>query len=258
MRERTKTRSCSLKTMADLSLLIGPRGFFTRQPIGTTRQSSAMNSTCWRRFVGYPSGLTPTARVTIFVGDVNDPPLFVPDCPRRYNPGHRGEKKIYSIDVTKISAIDEDSRFNSEVMYTVAAPEPVRSTVSFKVDSRPGNITIAEKLLQKELGLRHVFIVVRDGGKPTPLYTPIWVNLSVSDSTEPCLLAREPPAPLTGTPDFVQNLSSAPVCEAESIKHPQLTLVAGLGMMLASAWLFVTTAVFVSGAQKRERTAKQE
>lgn len=75
------------------------------------------------------------------------------------------------------------------------------------------------------------------------LCTPIWVNFLVGDSTEPCLLAREPPAPLTGTPDFVQNLSSAPVCEAESIKHPQLMLVAGLGMMLASPWLFVTTAV---------------
>lgn len=186
--------------------------------------------------MGYPSALTSTTRVTIFVGDVNDNPpnVILPrsnsSCltvPADTIPG-TVVRKIYAIDVTKISAVDEDSGFNSEVMHTVATPKPVRSTASFKVDSRSGNITIAEKLVQKDLGLHHVFIVVRDGGKPIPLHTPIWVNFLVSDNTEPCLLAREPPAPLSWTPDFAQNLSSAPVCEAESIKHPQLMLVAGL------------------------------
>lgn len=175
MSERKETRSCSLKTIADLSLWIGPRGFVTLQPIGTTRQSSAMNSTCWGRFMGYLSAPTSTARVTIFVGDVTDNPPNVillrsnssyPTVPTDTIPG-TVVGKIYAIDVTKISAIDEDSEFNSEVMYTVATPEPVRSAASFKVDSRSGNMTIAEKLVQKDLRLHHVFIVVRDGGKPT-------------------------------------------------------------------------------------------
>lgn len=190
---------------------------------------------------GYPSTLTSTTRVTIFVVDVNDNP------PTVILPSSNSSCLTVPTDTTrgavvaKIYAIDEDSGFNSEVTYTVVAPGPAPSTATFKVDSRSGNITIAERLLQKDLGMHHLFIVVRDGGKPTPLYTTVWVNLLVSDSSEPCLLARAPI--LTGTIDFFQNPSTAPVCEAENLKHPQLMLFAGLGMLLASMCLFVATAV---------------
>lgn len=202
---------------------------------------------------GYPSALTSTAMVTIFVVDVNDNP------PKVILPSSNSSCLAVPTDtvmgtvVTKIYAIDEDSGLNSEVTYTVVAPEPARSTATFKVDSRSGNITVAEQLLQKDLGMHHLFIVVRDGGKPTPLYTTVWANLLVSDSTEPCLLARVPT--LTGTPDFVQNPSTAPVCEAENIKHPGLMLLVGLGMMLASMCLFVTTAILYL---KRERGSARQ
>lgn len=108
--------------------------------------------------MGYPSAPTSTARVTIFVGDVNDNQPNVnllrsnSSCltvPADTMPG-TVVRKIYAIDVTKISAIDEDAEFNSEVMYSVATPEPVRSTASFNDDSRSGNITIAEQLVQKD------------------------------------------------------------------------------------------------------------
>lgn len=190
---------------------------------------------------GDPSALTSTTRVTIFVVDVNDNP------PKVMLPSSNSSCLTVPTDtlagtvVTKIYATDEDSGLNSEVTYTVVALEPAQSTATFKVDSRSGNITIAEQLRPKDLGMHHLFIVVRDGGKPTPLYTSVWVSLFVSDSTKPCLLARAPT--LTGTLDFVQNPSTAPDCDAENIKHPWLMLFAGLGTMLASTCLFVTTAV---------------
>lgn len=114
---------------------------------------------------GYPSALTSTTRITIFVVDVND------NLPKVILPSSNSSCLTVPTDtipgtvVTRIYAIDEDSGFNSDVTYTVAAPEPTRSTASFKV----------------------------------------------------------------------QNPSSAPICEAENIKHPQLMLAAGLGTMLASA-----------------------
>lgn len=190
---------------------------------------------------GSPSTLTSSTRVTIFVVDVNDnpPKVILPisnsSCLTVPTDTTRGTV------VAKIHAIDEDSGLNSQLTYTVLALEPAPSSAAFKVDSRSGNITVAEELLQKDLGMHHLFIVVRDGGSPTPLYTTVWVNLFVSDSSQPCLLAGAPM--LTGTFDFVQKPSTAPVCEAESIKRPQLMLLAGLGMALASLCLFVATAV---------------
>lgn len=201
---------------------------------------------------GSPSALTSTARVTIFVEDVNDNP------PRVILPSSNSSCLTVPTDtiagavVTKIYAMDEDSGLNSEITYTVAAPKPAQSTGPFKVDLRSGNITITERLLQKDLGMHHLFIVVRDGGKPAPLYTTVWINLLVNDSTEPCLLTRAPT--LTGTLDFVLNPSKAPICEAEDIKYAQLMLLAGLGMMLASTCLFVATAVLYL---KRKRGSSQ-
>lgn len=205
---------------------------------------------------GYPSALTSTARVTVFVEDVNDNP------PKVILPSSNSSCLAVPTDtiagtvVTKIYAIDEDSGFNSEITYTVAAPEPERSTCPFKVDLRSGNVTIAEQLRQKDLGMHHLFIVVRDGGKPAPLYATVWVNLLVNDSTESCLLTRAPT--LTGTPEFVQTPSKAPICEAEDIKYSQLMLLAGLGMMLVSTCLFVTTAVLYlkskRGSSQRNRS----
>lgn len=201
---------------------------------------------------GRPSALTSTARVTVFVEDVNDNP------PRVILPSSNSSCLTVPTDtiagtvVTKIYAMDEDSGLNSEITYSVAAPKPAQSTGPFKVDLRSGNITITERLLQKDLGMHHLFIVVRDGGKPAPLYTTVWINLLVNDSAEPCLLTRAPT--LTGPLDFVQNPSKAPICEAQDIKYPQLMLLAGLGMMLASTCLFVATAVLYL---KRKRGSSQ-
>lgn len=204
---------------------------------------------------GHPSALTSSARLTIFVEDIND------NQPKVILPSNNSScltvspETIAGTMVTKIYAIDEDSGLNSEITYTVAGPEPVQSSSPFQVDSRSGNITIAEQLLQKDLGMHHLFIVVQDGGKPIPLYTTVWVNLLVNESIEPCHLDRVPT--WTGTPDLIQTPSKASICEVEDTRSAQLTLLVGLGMMLASTCLLVVTAVIYLKHRRRSVTERK-
>ncbi|XP_037636923.1 protocadherin-20 [Sebastes umbrosus] len=196
---------------------------------------------------GRPVALTSTARVTIFVEDINDnqPKVILPSsnssC-QTVSPA-----TIAGTIVTKIYAIDEDSGLNSEITYTVAAPE--QNSSPFQVDSRSGNITVAQQLLRKDLGMHHLFIVVRDGGKPAPLYTTVWVNLLVNESVGPCHLDRAPT--WTGTSDLVRTPSKAPICEVEDTRSARLTLLVGLAMMLVSTCLLVATAVLYLKQKRR-------
>lgn len=202
---------------------------------------------------GHPITLTSTARVTLFVEDIND------NQPRVILPSSNSScltvspETIAGTMVTKIYAIDEDSGLNSEITYTAVAPEPEQNSSPFQVDSRSGNITVAQQLLQKDLGMHHLFIVVRDGGKPAPLYTTVWINLLVNESIEPCHLDRAPT--WMGTPDLVRTPSKAPICEVEDTRSAQLTLLVGLGMFLASACLLVVTAVLY--LKQRRRSLQQ-
>ncbi|XP_070769939.1 protocadherin-20 [Enoplosus armatus] len=198
---------------------------------------------------GHPVALTSTARVTIFVGDINDnqPKVIIPSS--NFSCQTVSPATIAGTIVTKIYAIDEDSGLNSEITYTVVAPEPAQNNAPFHVDSRSGNITVAQQLLRKDLGMHHLFIVVRDGGKPTPLYTTVWVNLLVNESMEPCHLDRAPT--WTGTPDLVQTPSKSSICEVEDTRSVRMTVLVGLGMMLASTCLLVVTAVFYLKQRRR-------
>lgn len=202
---------------------------------------------------GQPVTLTSTARVTIFVEDINDnqPLVILPSS--NFSCLTVSPETIAGTMITKIYAIDEDSGLNSEITYTIAAPETVQKHSPFQVDSRSGNITVAQQLLQKDLGMHHLFIVVRDGGKPAPLYTTVWVNLLVNDSMEPCHLDRAPT--WMGTPNLGQTPSKAPICEAEDARSGQLILFVGLCMMLASTCLLVVAAVFY--LKQRRRSLRQ-
>lgn len=202
---------------------------------------------------GHPVALTSIARVTIFVEDINDnqPKVILPSSNSSCQTV--SPETIAGTIVTKIYAIDEDSGMNSEITYTVAAPEPVQNSSPFKVDSRSGNISVAQQLLRKDLGMHHLFIVVRDGGKPAPLYTTVWVNLLVNESMGPCNLDMAPT--WTGTSDLVRTPSKAPICEAEDTRSAQLTLLVGLGMMLVSTCLLVGTAVLY--LKQRRRSLRQ-
>ncbi|XP_008298083.1 protocadherin-20 [Stegastes partitus] len=235
--------------------------FFVDNTQGTLRTTTNLDretKDCYELYLlasdhGHLVTLTSTARVTIFVEDINDnqPKVILPSSNSScltVSPG-----TMAGTMVTKIYAIDEDSGLNSEITYSVVAPESVQNSSPFLVDSRSGNITLSHQLLHKDLGMHHLFIVVRDGGKPAPLYTTVWVNLLVNDSMEPCHLDRAPT--WTGTPDLVQTPSKAPICEVETNKSAQVTLLIGLGMMLASICLLVVTAVFY--LKQRRRSPQQ-
>ncbi|XP_070818273.1 protocadherin-20 [Chaetodon trifascialis] len=198
---------------------------------------------------GHPVALTSTARITIFVEDINDnePKVILPSS--NSSCLTVSPETIAGTTVTKIYAIDEDTGLNSEITYSVVMPEPMQNSSPFLVDSRSGNITVAQQLLQKDLGMHHLFIVVRDAGKPAPLYTTVWVNLLVNESMEPCHLDRAPT--WTGSPDLVQTPSKAPICEVEDTRSAQLILLVGLGMMLASAFLLVVAAVLYLKQRRR-------
>ncbi|KAM4555476.1 protocadherin-20-like isoform 1-T1 [Odontesthes bonariensis] len=189
---------------------------------------------------GNPVALTSTARVTVFVEDINDnqPKVILPSsnssC-QTVSPG-----TLAGTIVTKIYAIDEDSGLNSEITYSVVTPEPAENSSPFQVDLRSGNITLSQQLLRKDMGMHHLFIVVRDNGKPTPLYTTVWVNLLVNESMEHCYLDRAPA--WTGTSDLVQSPSKAPTCEVETMKYAQVIFITGLGMLSASTGLLLVSA----------------
>ncbi|XP_034453396.1 protocadherin-20 [Hippoglossus hippoglossus] len=201
---------------------------------------------------GHPVALTSSARVTIFVQDINDnqPKVILPSS--NSSCLTVSPSAVAGSMVTKIHAIDEDSGLNSEITYTAVAPETVQNSSPFQVDSRSGNITLAQQLLQKDLGMHHLFIVVRDGGKPTPLYSTVWVNLLVNESVEPCHLDRAPT--WTGTQQLAQTPPRAPMCEMESPTSAQLTLLAGVGLMLTSTCLLlVTVALYLKQRRGRAR-----
>ncbi|XP_030595735.1 protocadherin-20 [Archocentrus centrarchus] len=198
---------------------------------------------------GHSVALTSTARVTIFVEDINDnqPKVILPSSNSScltVSPGTPAGTMV-----GKIYAIDEDSGLNSEITYSAEAPEPVQNSSPFKIDSRSGNITLSQQLLHNDLGMHHLFIVIRDGGKPAPLYTTVWMNLLVNDSTEPCHLDRVPT--WTGTLNLVQTPSKAPICDTETTRFAQVILLIGLGMMLASTCLFVVTAICCMKQRRR-------
>ncbi|XP_028315724.1 protocadherin-20 [Gouania willdenowi] len=188
---------------------------------------------------GQPITLTSTARVTIFVEDINDnqPKVILPSS--NSSCMTVPPSTLAGTMVTKIYAIDEDSGLNSEMTYSVVTPSQNNSP--FLVDIKSGNITLSQQLLHKHLGMHHLFVVVRDGGKPAPLYTTVWVNLLINDSKEPCHLDRAPT--WTGTSEFAQTPSMASICEMETTRSAKVTLLIGLGMMLLSTCLLVATAV---------------
>ncbi|XP_029020631.1 protocadherin-20 [Betta splendens] len=202
---------------------------------------------------GRPAALTSSARVTIFVEDINDnqPKVILPssNCScLTVSPATTA-----GATVTKIYAVDEDSGSNSEITYALAAPEPVPSSSPFQLDPRSGDITLAQQLRQEDLGMHHLFVVVRDGGKPVPLYSTVWVNLLVNQSAEPCRLDKAPT--WTGTRDLVHPPLKAPICEVQSPRYAQAALLAGLCMMLAAVFLLAVAAVL---HLKQRRGKKQQ
>lgn len=244
-----------------LQLVDNSETFSLNGPLGTLHIVEPLDretQECYELFLlasdhGHPLTLTTTARVTVLIQDVNDNP------PKVILPGGNSSCTPVSVQtaasttVTKVLAIDQDLGLNSQITYTVVAP--AAATSPFRLDSRSGNITTAEPLLPKHRGMHHLFIVVRDGGEPAPLYTTVWVNLLVNDSVEPCHLDRAPT--WTGIPNLVPFPSKAPICKAGGSRYAQLTLLVGSGMMLASMCLLAAIAVLCRRSRRRSGMQKQ-
>ncbi|KAG7464950.1 hypothetical protein MATL_G00171040 [Megalops atlanticus] len=172
--------------------------------------------------------LSSTARVTVFVEDVND------NQPRVILPASNlsclivSPSTVTGTTVTKIYAIDEDSGKNSDISYRIAASEP-REHSPFLIDAQSGNVTLGQSLLLRDHGLHHLFIVVSDGGEPTPLESAVWVNLLVNDTHEPCRLSREP----VSYPVIHKSPRKPSPCERDesSVNNAQMMLFIGFGMM---------------------------
>lgn len=178
------------------------------------------------------------ARVTVFVEDVNDnrPRVILPSsnlsCLTVSPTIHPGAT------VTKIYAIDKDSGINGDISYRMVTSQ---AHSPFLIDARSGNITLAQRLLLRDHGLHHLFIVVSDGGEPTPLQSAVWVNLLVNETQEPCTLTTVPmPAPS----HFTQ-LPKKTTCEGDQsdVKYSQTILLVGLGMLVCSAIMLLGTAI---------------
>lgn len=189
---------------------------------------------------GNPS-LSTTVRMTVFVEDVNDnqPQVIFPSsnlsCLTILS-----STKVGSM-VTKIYAVDEDSGMNSDITYQIVASLPAHPS-PFQIDQRSGNISLAQSLQAEDYGMHHLFIVVRDGGKPDPLQTVVWVNMLVNDSLGKCHMKDVPeylPATLAPPAPY-----SSKNCRCES--NGWLLFLSALGLMLLSVCFFlVAVVVFV-------------
>ncbi|XP_038154999.1 protocadherin-20 [Cyprinodon tularosa] len=204
---------------------------------------------------GYPIALTSTALVTVFIEDVNDnaPKVILPvsnfSC-LAVSPGTAAGTTI-----AKIYAIDEDLGSNSDITYSVVAPESVQNNSPFQVDSKSGNITLSQALLKEDIGMHHLFIVIRDNGKPTPLYTTVWFNLLVNESTDQCHLDRAPT--WTGRSDLLSSASKSPICVDEpdrSMKTICFYLLSSL--TIVTMVLFMTTVCMYLKHRKCPRKKK--
>uniref|UniRef100_A0AAR2JDY2 Cadherin domain-containing protein n=1 Tax=Pygocentrus nattereri TaxID=42514 RepID=A0AAR2JDY2_PYGNA len=201
-----------------------------------------------------------TASVTIFVEDINDnqPQVILPSSNLScltVSPSTR----TGSI-VTKIYAVDRDSGMNSDITYQITARQPAWPS-PFQIDSHSGNITLANRLAGGDYGMHHLFIVVRDGGKPEPLQATVWVNLLINETLEQCYLTSVPPYPSQTTePPVFSQLEPLSKPAQSCTEPPWLVLLCGLGMMVFSAcMLLAATVIFVRHKNlTRKQTSKRE
>ncbi|XP_048400027.1 protocadherin-20-like [Stegostoma tigrinum] len=127
------------------------------------------------------SPLSSTAKITVFVLDINDNPptvllpqsniswlLVPPNTPQ-------------GTAVAEIYAIDYDAGINAVMTYTIVGrngPAPH----AFGINTATGNITLQEKLLSKDYGLYQLLVKVSDLGQPQPLHSTVMVNLFVNET----------------------------------------------------------------------------
>ncbi|MGH0137729.1 UNVERIFIED_CONTAM: hypothetical protein FKN15_018111 [Acipenser sinensis] len=149
--------------------------------------------------------LSTTAKVTIFVLDINDNPPKVLLPKNNFSCLPVPASTAPGATVAEIYAIDMDAGMNSVISYKIIGKEAPGPS-PFKIDSLTGNITLQEKLLTNHYGMHHLFIQVSDGGLPKPLQSTIWINLFVNETLSPCVLNTVPEGFFQEQPLEMQNL----------------------------------------------------
>ncbi|KAK7138443.1 hypothetical protein R3I94_013917 [Phoxinus phoxinus] len=197
--------------------------------------------------------LSTTVKITVFVEDVNDnkPQVLLPSSNLScltISPATQAGSMI-----TKIYAIDEDSGMNSDITYQIVASEPALQS-PFQIDQHSGNISLVQRLSGEDYGMHHLFVVVRDGGKPDPLQTTVWVNLLVNETLEKCQVSAVPEyLPATLPPP-----KTLPVKDCRGESNAWLVLLCGLGLMIISGGvLLVLAVVFIKHKHTKRKVKKR-
>ncbi len=195
--------------------------------------------------------LSATAKITIYIEDVNDnqPQVLLPSSNLScltISPATRAGSMI-----TKIYAIDEDSGMNSDITYQIIATKPTLHS-PFQIDQHSGNITLVQHLRGEDYGMHHLFIVVRDGGKPDPLQSTVWVNLLVNETLEKCHV--------NAVPDYSPPALPPPMpvkdCRCES--NAWLVFYCGLCLMLISVCVLLALVVVFMKRRKTKRKVEKK
>ncbi|XP_052005941.1 protocadherin-20 [Xyrauchen texanus] len=197
--------------------------------------------------------LSTTVQITVFVEDVNDnqPQVILPSsnlsCLTISPTTRKGSM------VTKIFAIDEDSGMNSYITYEIIAREPALQS-PFNIDQRTGNITLAHDLRNEHHVMHHLFIVVRDEGKPTSLQTTVWVNVLVNETLEKCHVNEVPQYTSPTIPPPTPLSSKDCICESKM----SLLFLCGLGLMVLSVFvLLAVVALFMQHRNTKRKVDKK-
>ncbi|XP_072361308.1 protocadherin-20-like [Scyliorhinus torazame] len=171
-----------------VSILNGSSNFLMDNTRGTLRCNSSVDREkntmhiFWVEAVdgGKPS-LSATAKITVFVLDINDnpPTVLLPQSNISWLlvPPNTPQGSA----VAEIYAIDHDAGINAVMTYSIVGRNGPAPHV-FGINTATGNITLQEKLLRKDYGLYQLLVKVSDLGQPQPLHSTVMVNLFVNET----------------------------------------------------------------------------
>ncbi|XP_039621755.1 protocadherin-20 [Polypterus senegalus] len=200
--------------------------------------------------------LSSTAKVTIFVLDINDnaPKVLVPknnlSClpvPVTAKPGST---------LAGIYAVDIDSGMNAVMNYRIIGAENQHTFSLFQIDPSTGNISLQEQIAIDNYGMHCLLIEISDSGLPKPLQSTVWVNLYINKSSGPCELQAEPNLTISGPFIEIQGRCGNQFSE---IHCSQLTFIIGLSMMMASTmFCFVGTCMFINARRTNKKNYRTQ
>uniref|UniRef100_A0A8C4SMU9 Protocadherin 20-like n=1 Tax=Erpetoichthys calabaricus TaxID=27687 RepID=A0A8C4SMU9_ERPCA len=189
--------------------------------------------------------LSSTAKVTIFVLDINDnaPKVLLPknnlSClpvPVTAKPGST---------VAGIYAVDIDSGMNAVMSYRIIGAEKQHTFSLFQID-----------IVSDHYGMHCLLIEISDGGLPKPLQSTVWINLYINETSGPCTLQAEPNLTISGPFIEIQGRCGNQFSE---IHCSQLTFIIGLSMMMASTmFCFVGTCMFINARRTNKKNYRTQ